>query len=477
MKTIARFAKFMALCAIVVVAVAVGTACAADAPHVKGIIMLIGDGMGINQVGSASLYARVVEGKSLAIDSMPTRGTTTTYSASSEVTDSAAAATALYTGYKTKNGAINYLPDKKIAYTIGEAAKKNGMAVGFITTARITDATPAGIYGHVKNRKQENELAEQMMAFTPEVAMGGALRHFIPQGQQKSERKDDKNLVDEMKAKGYTYVSNADELKAVDLAKCGKLLGLFAMSNMAYDIDRQNDAKLGTQPSLADMTHATLSILEHNPKGFFVMIEGGRIDHACHIHDLKASIKDTMAFDDAVRVALDFQEKHPDVLVLVTADHETGGLALGRGGEYACDVPAVKPIKHSLEYITKHVEKHPDKMADIVKSAGYDLSDAEQAILAKHPAVTKTANVVQFTGNDMKTYDKYASPWISYALGLIESERAKIGWTTYAHTGQPVITYTKGPGAVEFSGHYDNTDIAKKMAKLLGVTLEAPKAK
>ena len=475
MKTCVRFVRVMALCAIVIVTAANG-AYAADAPHVTGIIMLIGDGMGINQVGSASIYARKVSGKSLAIDSIQTRGTTTTYSASSGVTDSAAAATALYTGHKANNGAINILPDKAKAYTIGEAAKKAGMAVGFITTARITDATPAGIYGHVPDRKMENLLADQLVEFMPDVAMGGSLRHFIPKGEKKSKREDDKNLVEAMKTKGYTYVAHAANLKAVDLAKCEKLFGLFAMSNMAYDIDRQNDAKLGAQPTIADMTRATLAIVARNPKGFFVMIEGGRIDHACHTHDLKASIEDTIAFDAAVEAALDFQKSHPDVLVLVTADHETGGLGLGRGAEYACNVPAVEPIKHSLEYITKHVEKNPDKVADIVKSAGFELTEAEQAILAKNAAETKTGSVVQFTDGDPKTYDKYASPWISYALGQIESERAKVGWTTYAHTEQPVITYAAGPGSSEFSGHYDNTDIAKKMAKLLGVTLEAPKA-
>jgi alkaline phosphatase len=105
------------------------------------------------------------------------------------------------------------------------------------------------------------------------------------------------------------------------------------------------------------------------------------------------------------------------------------------------------------------------------------LTEAEQAMLTKHAAETKTGSVVHLTGGDAKTYDKYASPWISYALGQIESERAKVGWTTYAHTEQPVITYAAGPGAHEFAGHYDNTDIAKKMAKLLGLTLEAPKAK
>jgi alkaline phosphatase len=474
-KTCARFVRVMTLCAVVVIIAAVGIAQGADAPQVKGIIMLIGDGMGINQVRSASIYAGKVLGKALVLDSMPTRGTTTTYSASSEVTDSAAAATALYTGHKADNGAINVLPDKMQAFTIGQAARKAGLSVGIVSTARITDATPAGVYGHVAKRKEEDLLAEQLVEFQPDVAMGGSLRHFIPQALEGSQRKDDKNLVDEIKSKGYTYVTNDTELKGTDLAACPKLFGLFAKSNMAFDIDRQNDPKLASQPTLADMTRAALSIVTRNPKGFFVMIEGARIDHACHGHDIRAVIGDTLAFDDAVKVALEFQKTHPHVLVLVTADHETGGLGLGRGVEYAVDIAALQPIKNSLEYIVKHMEKKPDKFWEILSKAGYDLTDSEKALLSENSPETKTSSVVQLP-NDPKSLDKYASPWVGYALGRIASERAKIGWTTFAHTGQPVTTYAAGAGAAEFGGQYDNTDIAKKMAKLLGVILEPPYA-
>jgi alkaline phosphatase len=471
----ARFSRVMVICALVVIAAACESAHSADMPQVKGIILLIGDGMGINQVRSASLYAKHVLAKTLAIDSMETRSTTTTYSASSDITDSAAAATALNSGHKTKNGAINVLPDGKRAFTIGLAAKKAGLAVGVLTTARVTDATPAGVFGHVASRGDENTLAEQLTEFLPDVAMGGSLRHFIPQDQPGSKRKDGKNLTDAMKSKGYAYVTNGAELKAIDTAVTSKLFGLFALSVMAYDIDRQHDPALGSQPALADMTRAALSILARNPKGFFVMIEGGRIDHACHSHDIKASICDTLAFDDAVKIALDFQKTHPDVLVLVTADHETGGLGLGRGAEYALDLPALQPITHSLEYLTARIQKQPETLQGILESGGLALTDSERAIVSQYPPETKTSSVLKPSG-DLKKFDKYAFPWVGYALGVVESDRAKIGWTSFAHTAQPVITYAVGPGAAEFSGGYDNTDIPKKMAKLLRVTLEPPSA-
>ena len=472
-KLFVPFVRVAVICTLVVIAAAVGGAHSADAPQVKGIILLIGDGMGINQVRSASLYAKQVLGNTLAIDSMATRGTTTTYSANSDITDSAAAATALFSGHKTKNGAINVLPDGKWAFTIGDAAKKAGLAVGILTTSRLTDATPAGVFGHVSYRGDENTLAEQLTEFLPDVAMGGSLIRFIPQDQNGSVRKDSKNLIEAMKSKGYTYVTNGSEVKAVDPAVTSRLFGLFATSNMAYDIDRQNDPNLGTQPTLSEMTQAALSILARNPKGFFVMIEGGRIDHACHSHDIKAAICETLAFDDAVRIALDFQKTHPDVLVLVTADHETGGLGLGMGVDYALDIPALQPIKHSLEYLAKQLQKQPDKIQEILKSGGYALTDTEQAFVSKYPPETKTSSVLKPLG-DPKKLNKYAFPWVGYALGTVESDRAKIGWTSYVHTAQPVITYAVGPGAAEFTGGYDNTDIPKKMAKLLGVTLEPP---
>lgn len=452
----------------------VGVVHSADAPAVKGIILLIGDGMGINQARAAAIYSRQVLGKPLTMDSIATRGTTTTYSADSEVTDSAAAATALNSGHKTNNGVINLLPDKTTrVFTIGQAAKRAGLSVGILSTARLTHATPAGVYSHVKHRDEEDSIAEQLTEFLPDVAMAGGLSHFIPQDKKGSKRKDAKNLVEVMKQKGYSYVTNDSELKAVDPAATGKLFGLFAMSHMAYELDRQHVPKLGSQPDVAEMTKVALSILGRNPKGFFLMVEGGRIDHACHAHDIKASIYDTLAFDKAVGIALEYQKKHPDVLVVVTADHETGGLGLGRGTEYALDVAALKPIKYSLEYLNQQFRIQPAELEETLKAGGYELTDSERARLSKYPPETEAGALAELGGAGKKL-DEYVLSWIHYALSAIESERAKIGWTSFVHTAQPVITSAIGPGAEEFSGAYDNTDIAKKMATLLRVSLAPP---
>jgi len=444
-----------------------------SAPHAKGVILFIGDGMGINQVRSAAIYSQKVLNKPLAIDSIANRGTTTTYSANSEVTDSAAAATALYSGHKVNNGAINVLPNGSPVFSIAHAAKQAGLSVGVLTTTRLTHATPAGAYGRVQHRDEENLLAEQLVEFEPEVAMGGGIRHFIPQDADGSKRKDDKNLIEVMQGKGYNYAGSSSDLKAIDPAGTSKLVGLFAMSHMAYELDRQHVPDLGKQPDLAEMTKVALSILERNPHGFFLVVEGGRIDHACHSHDIKASIYDTLAFDEAVKTGLEFQKKHPDVLVLVTADHETGGMGLGNGIDYALDITALRPIVNTIEYINKKIQKHPGDLETILKSGGYDLTEEERALFFKYPPETQPDAIPELNPYSGKI-DRYLFSWIHYALGLIQTQRSRVGWTSFVHTAQPVITYAVGPGADRFSGHFDNTDIPKKMAKLMGLVLAPP---
>jgi len=437
----------------------------------KGVILLIGDGMGINQVKSAGIYSQRILGKDLAINTIQTSGLTTTHAANSKVTDSAAAATALYSGYKTNTGQLNILPDGRKVFNVAAAAKKAGLSVGVVSTTRLTDATPAAIYGSSARRDCEAYIAGQLPEFSPDVVLGGGGAYFVPSSQKGSKRTDQKDIIELMKGRGYGFVENNSELKAVNPESVDKLFGLFSLSNMAYILDREGHKALSNQPNLAEITKIVLSIVGRNPKGFFVMIEGGRIDHACHNHDIKNAIAETLDFDAAVGEALSYQKTHPDVLVIVTADHETGGLIQRDGDQFTIDPVPLEPIKRSLTYLEDKIKTAPDQQDAILKSAGLNLTEEEAELLKNNQ--TKAIEDKP-SGNGDKANLKFARSATLDALSMITSQRAKVEWTTFGHTEQSVMTKAVGPGEKLFSGSYDNTDIAKKIAEILNLSLPIP---
>jgi len=430
--------------------------------NANSVILLIGDGMGLAQTYSAQIYAEEVLGESLVMPDIETAAVMRTHSADSMVTDSAAAGTALHSGWKANNGAINVLPEGEWAYTIGEAAQAAGKSVGVLSTARLTHATPASVYGHDADRDSENLFATQLMEFAPEVVLGGGARYFLPEADG-GRREDGRNLIDEMVEMGYVNVTNAEELLAIDTETTEHLLGAFTSSHMSYEIDRVN-ADLD-EPSVAEMTAVALDILDNNPEGFFVMIESGRIDHADHDHDIAGSIWDTLAFDEAVQVALDYQAAHPDVLVITTADHETAGLALGHGTEYFMTISDLAGVTCSQSALSDMISDDPANAVALAEGCGLVVSDEYVEMLAEYPAEAE-----EIEGVDLG----YAYTWAHYVLALAEAEMAGVEFGPWAHTGVPVITYSAGPGAEMFTGSFDNTDLPKYMAESLGVTLEAP---
>jgi alkaline phosphatase len=337
---------------------------------VKNVIFCIGDGMGLGQVAIARIRAAGVDGK-LYMEQLPITGIVRTHSADSIVTDSAAAATALADGVKTNNGMVGETVDGKKYQTILDAAKAKGMASGLIATSPITDATPACFAAHVKSRKMEDKIAEQLIEDKITVLFGGGREYFLPAGEAHSKRTDTRNLIEEAKSKGYTYIQNAEELRTV---KGEKVLGLFQEDALTTE---------PPEPNLAELTKKAIEILNRQKEGFFLMVEGSQIDWKCHNNDAKSAIEQILDFDEAVKAAVEFAKQDGQTLVIVIADHETGGLTI-KGG--------------SLD------------------------------------------------GNNLD-----------------------LNWSTRGHSGTPIVMYVFGPKAEEFSGVYDNTEIPRKLAKLLGI--------
>jgi len=410
----------------------------------KNVILLIGDGMGSNQVSAAAYYkGKGFKAGELEMDKFKDVGLARTYSHDNVVTDSAAAATAFSASHKTDNNVIGQAPKNEEheadeahfdVETVLEKAAAQGKSTGLVSTARITHATPAAFASHIDHRDKEDDIAVQMLLeHDIEVLLGGGKRHFLPKSEG-GKRTDSKNLITEAKKKGYHVVGDRDSL---DDAKGKKVLGLFNDSHMTYDIDRE----LTKEPSLKEMTEKAIDLLEKEKKGFFLMVEGGRIDHAGHSNYPAENIHETLAFDDAIKVAKEYAEKHKDTLVIVTADHETGGMSMGVNGTYGFNKDALRSVKRSVDYIAGQLNKERTNIKDV---------------LAKY------AGIKDLNGQEEEAIKKAKSP--ADVIAKIISDRALIGWTTTGHTAVDVPVYAFGPQSDKLTGTIDNTQIADVIA-------------
>jgi alkaline phosphatase len=302
--------------------------------------------MGYLSVGPASLSLtrsfRQYEG-SLPIDDVLILdenliGTSRTRSSSSLVTDSAAGATAFSCGKKSYNGAISILPDHTPCGTVLEAAKKAGYMTGLVVTTSITDATPACFASHVNLREEEDRIAQQEVGYgnplgrTLDLMLGGGRCHFLPNTTEGSCRGDDFDVTKVAQEEyGWTYIDNRNDLNNLESGPKLPLMGLFARYNIPYEIDRRNMDEV--YPSLEEMAHVAINALEaataDSDKGFFLMIEGSRIDHAGHGNDPAAQVHEVLAYDRTVATVLEFLDRSEDEGAFVgTSDHETGGLSI-----------------------------------------------------------------------------------------------------------------------------------------------------
>lgn len=428
----------------------------------KNLIVLIGDGMGPAQISAARYYQQYEKGiNKLNLDSYYV-GQATTYADRGEdggtivsgiVTDSASAGTAFATGNKTYNAAISVSNEdvSKPFASVIEAAELSGKSTGLVTTARITHATPAVYASHVRNRDNESAIASQYLESGVDVLFGGGKQFFVTKDEKG--KRADKNLLPEYEAKGYKVVENAKGLASLS-AQNSKVLGLFGSSHVAYVPDRTEET-----PNLAEMTSKALEILSADKDGFAIMIEGGRIDHAGHANDLPTLVQEALDFDAAFKVAVDFAKKDGNTSVVVTADHETGGLSLSRDNIYEINIDLWDKQKHSSEYLINSLNE-AKTIADIKKIVAEntwitDLTDEEAQL------------ILDGDGSSYKREGGY---------NAVVSKRLLIGWSGHGHSAVDVGVWAYGPIAEKVRGQVDNTQIATAGAQVLGLDLASATA-
>ena len=287
--------------------------------QIKNIILMIGDGMSLTPIVAARIRALGADG-TLHIQRMPVTGFLNTHAADKLITDSASSATSLSSGYKTNNGMIGMLPDGTKVYTILEAARDKGMATGLVATSTITHATPASFAAHVRARSNQAAIAVDFIANRVNVILGGGREFFMPQTDHESRRLDDRNIVEEAISAGYEFVQTKAELEN---SNGSYVLGLFENGPLTTN---------APEPTIEEMTIKAIEILSRNDNGFFLMVEGSQIDWGEHDNDGDYAIRQMLMFDLAIKRAVEFAENNGETLLVITADHETGGMTIN-GGE------------------------------------------------------------------------------------------------------------------------------------------------
>ena len=445
----------------------------------KYVFYFIGDGMGVNQVNAAETYLGALQGRigiqPLCFPSFPYSAFVNTQSATNGVTDSAAGGTALACGQKTKNGTLGMLKDLTTSVSsIADWARQSGAAVGITTSVAIDHATPAAFYAHVKERHEQYTIGKQLVESANDFYAGSDFT--IPTDP---EYPNGPTLYEEANAKGFTISRGyADYQKRAANAKKMILLQSEEASKAdRYSIPYALDRKDGDL-TLTDITRAGIDFLmkkQGEKNGFFMMIEGGKIDWACHANDL-AFIPELIDMDNAVKVAYDFYKQHPDeTLIIVTADHETGGIVLSRG-LYEINLAAVGNQRITIEKLGKELHKMHDVKGDkllwddvktfLAENFGFwdkiSLTDEQTQRL-----VSSFKKIMDGTSKDQRTLYQNDDE-LAVTVRNIMSECAQVGWHVTSHSNGYVPCFAIGVGAEQIHGRIDNTEIPKIVAKAAG---------
>lgn len=444
----------------------------------KYVFYFIGDGMGVNQVNVTEMFqADAQEGRigviPLQFSQFPVINMATTYCSTSPVTDSAAAGTALSTGEKTYSGAIGVDVNKNPIQTIAERAKKAGKKVGVASSVSLDHATPAAFYAHQPSRSMYYEIALDLPKANFDFYAGGGF--VSPHTTYKKEEAP--SIYPIFEEAGYTIARGYNDFKAkapsakkvILIQEEGKDVG-----SIPYAIDRKEG-----DLTLAQITESAISVLtKDNKKGFFLMVEGGKIDWACHSNDAGTAVQEVIDMDEAVKVALDFYKKHPkETLILITADHETGGITLGSSSYYA-NLKVLKHQKQSQDALSEEIKAlrkqrdHKVTWEEVKELLGRTMGFwKEVPVNWENEKILRDSYEASFNSKANQEMEKrmysISEPLASAAIKVM-SRIAYVGWSSGDHSGGYVPVYAIGAGAQLFGGKLDNTDIPKRIAKAAG---------
>ena len=436
-------------------------AVAKQATSPKNIIMVIGDGMGPAYTTAYRYFSDnpMTEKIEQTVFDRHLTGLSSTYPApiSGLVTDSAASATALATGIKSYNGAIGVDVNKNNVQSVLQWAKLQGKATGVVVTSQINHATPASYLTHNESRKNYNAIADSYIdgGIKADLYFGGGWKYFI---------REDRNLVNEFKQAGFHYLDDYQNLTTLPSDK--PVLGLFSDIGLPWALDDINKHRLSTMTKAAvDHLVDYQSDSSEQNQGFFMLIEASQIDWAGHVNDVSNAMAEMDDLAKTLEYLEHFVEHNPDTLVIVTADHSTGGLTIGAKGKYEWQPKKLRSMKHSPTYIAKQLIKNEITPVFASTLFNFKLSDNDIAMLIQSkntPILNSYTNIYKLKNTSTLEFS------LSLTIKKIIDKHSNTGWTTGGHTAIDVPVFAFGKQSELFSGQQDNIDIATKIFLLLG---------
>jgi len=457
---------------------------AMGAEGVKYVFLFIGDGFALPQNYMAQEYLKLNGKEGLVFNAFPHAAPTSTYSASSFITDSAASGTAIACGQKTVNGTLGITPSGERLESIAVTAKQNGKKIGIITSVTLNHATPAAFFAHDPSRGNYYAIGLELVGSGFDFFGGGG----IGDCDDKKNGAFKGNLYELAKDAGYTVLREAKSLDSLN-AQSGKVIACASKNYLPPALDDKKGLRT------ADFTRKAVELLENGDKGFFIMVEGGQIDFRCHGNDAGGALAEVLEFDDAVRVAVEFMKKHPaDTLIVVTADHETGGLTLNCDSSVGKAFVSYEDIMKdlgakgkgytssigALKYQTASAAKFKEDLSKLAKEKGKAFKFEDAAALLSETfgfgfKEDDKAHPLQLSADESEALSKFFDAQyakgekdVLYAATLdLFTTKAGLRFGTKSHTALPVMTFATGKNSEAFEGFLDNTDIAKKLRPML----------